>query len=267
MSINPPSEIAGFFSFVTGMEWPQADEDLMRQVADAYRGAADDLELLEGLIGRLVPVVLENFEGISADAFAGSMGELIGRVNGGNVMAGSAELSRKLGDVARQVANQVEYTKLMAILQLVQLLAQVLAAQFFAPFTFGGSYFNATLAFALTREALRNLFWFLVRAIASNTFAGVMGSLFSDAVIQAYQLGSGHTDKWQADLTLDSFKSGLLEGVFAGPAELLGQVVGKFLGRLIGKGPSSLLTKNIDEALSSVPVNSKVVGGPGSKVG
>ncbi|MEV4561970.1 hypothetical protein AB0K51_34020, partial [Kitasatospora sp. NPDC049285] len=146
VSINPSPEIAGFFSFVTGMPWPEADEDLMRSVADDYYAVADDLKVLGGYVGELVPVILENFEGDAAEAFVAAIRDLVGQVSGGDVMSETADLSRELGDVARQVANQVEYTKLMAILQVVQLVLQMLVAQFFAPFTFGGSYFNATLA-------------------------------------------------------------------------------------------------------------------------
>ncbi|HEY5837232.1 hypothetical protein, partial [Streptomyces sp.] len=251
MSINPPQQIADFFGFLTGMPWPEADEDLMRTVANDYYAVAEDLTILEGYIGQLVPIVLEHFEGDAAESYAAAMRDLIGEVSGPNTMHQTSQLSHDLGDAARNVANQVEYTKLMAIIQVVELLVQVLAAMFFSPFTFGGSFFNVALEFAFTREALKNLFIWLLRTIASQTFMGIAGGLFQDMIIQVYQLSSHHTDKWNTDSTIESLKQGALGGLLAGPLELFGQGAGKLLGKIFGKGAGSILSKKIESSLKA----------------
>ncbi|MEV4562108.1 hypothetical protein AB0K51_34780, partial [Kitasatospora sp. NPDC049285] len=98
---------------------------------------------------------------------------------------------------------------------------------------------------------LRNLFFWLVRQIASQTFMGIMGGLAMDAAIQSYQLASHHRDSWDGASTFQSFQQGSLEGLFAGPLELFGQAFGKVVGRLIGKDSSSILSKRLDHVLAA----------------
>src|SRR6478735_7818574 len=175
MAINPPEGIADFLAFVSGMEWPEADEDHMRRVAEHYASVAEDLETLSGYVIELIPIVKNDFEGEAADSFLLTMRDLTGDTAGANQLEQTAELSRQLSDVALKVANQVEYTKIMAILQLVQLLAEILFATLFSAFTFGAVWGPVSALFAATREGLHQLFRWLLQTIISQTFIGIVG--------------------------------------------------------------------------------------------
>ncbi|MFD9304034.1 hypothetical protein ACFWCB_15520 [Streptomyces sp. NPDC060048] len=249
MSIKPSEDVAKFFSFLTGMPWPQADEDLMRKVSDNYKAMASDLDTLAGYIAELVPMIKEDFEGEAAEAFVASMRDLIGGVTGSNVMQQTSELALQLGDAARNVANQVEYTKIMAILQVVELIAQILFAMIFGPVSFGASAINAALQFVIVREGLRNVLSYLLRTIITQTFIGITAGIFQDMVIQLYQLSSGHTDKWDTEHTLEALKGGALNGLVAGPLEILGHYGGQLLGKLLGKDAGSIISKKIDDSI------------------
>ncbi|MGW6548751.1 WXG100-like domain-containing protein [Streptomyces sp. NPDC055051] len=253
MAINPPEGIADFLAFVSGMDWPEADEDLMRRVAEHYRSIADDLETLSGYVIELIPIVKNDFEGEAAESFLLSMRDLTGQTAGANQLEQTAELSRQLSEVALKVANQVEYTKIMAILQLVQLLAEILFATLFSAFTFGAVWGPVSALFAATREGLHQLFRWLLQTILSQTFIGIMGGVFQDTVIQLYQLTSGHTSSWNTESLLDSVKQGALSGVIAGPLEILSHYGGKLLGRILGgKPPASIISKRVDDVLNKI---------------
>ncbi|MET9469953.1 hypothetical protein ABZY44_35210, partial [Streptomyces sp. NPDC006544] len=250
MSIKPSEDVAKFFSFLTGMPWPQADEDLMRSVSDNYKGMASDLDTLAKYIAELVPMVKEDFEGEAADAFVSSMRDLIGGVTGSNIMQQTSELALQLGDAARNVANQVEYTKIMAILQIVELIVQILFAMIFGPISFGATAINAALQFVVVREGLRNVLSFLLRTILTQTFIGITAGIFQDMVIQLYQLSSGHTDKWDTEHTLEALKGGALNGLVAGPLEIIAHYGGQFVGKLLGKDAGAIISKKIDDSLT-----------------
>ncbi|MFI8828929.1 hypothetical protein [Streptomyces sp. NPDC053431] len=253
MAINPPEGIADFLAFVSGMEWPEADEDLMRRVSEHYGAIARDLETLSGYVVELIPIVKNDFDGEAADSFLLAMNDLTGQTAGANQLEQTAELSRQLSEVALKVANQVEYTKIMAILQLVQLLAEILFATLFSAFTFGSVWGPVSALFAATREGLHQLFRWLLQTIISQTFIGIVGGVFQDTVIQLYQLGAGHTTSWNTESLIDSIKQGALSGVVAGPLEILSHYGGKLLGRLLGgRAPGSILSKRVDDVLNKV---------------
>ncbi|MFI5620552.1 hypothetical protein [Streptomyces sp. NPDC051567] len=253
MAINPPEGIADFLAFVSGMEWPEADEDLMRRVSEHYGSIARDLETLSGYVIELIPIVKNDFDGEAADSFLVAMRDLTGQTAGANQLEQTAELSRQLSEVALKVANQVEYTKIMAILQLVQLLAEILFATLFSPFTFGAVWGPVSALFAATREGLHQLLRWLLQTIISQTFIGIIGGIFQDTVIQLYQLNAGHTTSWNTESLLDSIKQGALSGVVAGPLEILSHYGGNLLGRLLGgKTPGSIISKRVDDVLNKI---------------
>ncbi|UUU44120.1 hypothetical protein [Streptomyces sp. NBC_00162] len=250
MSINPPKGIADFLGFVTGMEWPQADEDLMRRVSEHYADIAKDLTTLSGYVLELIPIVKGDFKGEAASSFVVSMNDLTGQTAGANQLEQTAELAQQLSEVALKVANQVEYTKIMAILQLVELLAQILFATIFSVFTFGSVWGPVSVMFAMTREGLKGLFMWLLSTILSQTFIGITGGIFRDLVIQLYQLGAGHTKEWNMESMIDSIKQGALTGLVGGPLEIVFHYGGKLLGRLLGgRSPASILSRRVDDAL------------------
>ncbi|MBW5483110.1 WXG100-like domain-containing protein [Streptomyces bambusae] len=250
MAINPPKEIADFLGFVSGMEWPQADEDLMRRVSEHYASIAKDLKTLSGYVVELIPIVKGDFDGEAADAFLVAMNDLTGQTAGENQLEQTAELARQLSEVALKVANQVEYTKIMAILQLVELLAQIMFATIFSPFTFGAVWGPVSVMFTATREGLKNLFMWLLSTILSQTFIGITGGIFRDAIIQIHQLSTGHTTSWNTESMIDSIKQGALTGLVGGPLEVVFHYGGKLLGRLLGgSDPGSILSRRVDDAL------------------
>ncbi len=249
MAITLPPELASIFAAVSGMEWPQANEDDLRTAGDDYQTIADDIPKLKEYIVEIVNICLERFEGEAADAFVASMRELIGQTGGTDYLSEAAKQAGELASVAHDTANQVEYTKWMVIGQLIMLVAEILFDIFWAPFTFGESLLNITWEWALVREAIQIIFKWLLKSIAMHTFTGVAQSLLLDGVIQGVQFAQGHRHQWDGKATLQAFEFGLITGVVSGPLDLAGMGLGKMIGGAVGKSAGSVLGHELGDAM------------------
>ncbi|GJF32996.1 hypothetical protein KNE206_56960 [Kitasatospora sp. NE20-6] len=248
-SIEVTGDMAGFFSKVTGTDWPQAREGLLRDVRDDYEALARDLPVLRGYIVELVALCRTQFEGEAADAFVDRMRSFIGVGGGDDCVSLATETARQLALCAGDVANSVEYTKWMAIAQLVQLLAEVALSVLWAPFTFGTSLLNLSWHYALVRQVLIALLKYLLRTIALHTFAGVAGGLALDGLTQAIQFAHHDRHTWDTAATAQAAGSGAIGGLLAGPLDLLGTGLGKLVGSAIGRSAGSVAGHRLAEGL------------------
>src|SRR4051812_33704839 len=249
MAITLPPELASIFAAVSGMEWPQANEDDLRTAGDDYQTIADDIPKLKEYIVEIVNICLDRFEGEAADAFVASMRELVGQTGGTDYLGEAAKQAGELAGVAHDTANQVEYTKWMVIGQLIMLVAEILFDIFWAPFTFGESLLNITWEWALVREAIQIIFKWLLKSIAMHTFTGVAQSLLLDGVIQGVQFAQGHRHQWDGKATLQAFEFGLITGLVSGPLDLAGMGLGKMIGGAIGKSAGSIVGHELGGAM------------------
>ncbi|RSS83742.1 hypothetical protein [Streptomyces sp. WAC06614] len=245
MSIMLPPELAELFAVLAGGEWPEADESALRVVGDDYQAIADDIPKLTDYIVELVNVCLQRFEGQAADAFVAQMRWLIGQGGGNNHLGQAADHAKELAKAARDTANQVEYAKWSTIAQLVQLAAEIVFAIFWAPYTLGASLSGLSFQYLFTREAIRLILTWLRNQILLHTFANVAGGLFIDATVQLIQIGDKHRTDWDTAATLQALESGVVNGVIAGPLNLVGMGVGSVIGNAVGKSGGKVLGKEL----------------------
>ncbi|MDH6133269.1 DNA-binding FrmR family transcriptional regulator [Kitasatospora sp. MAA4] len=247
MSIMLPPAVATIFSKVTGMKWPEANEDNLRTAGDDYLAIANDIPELKGYIADLVKCCLAQFEGEAADAFVDQMRQLIGQTGGTDYLTTAAGTAKQLGDYAHQTANQVEYTKWMTIAQLVQLLAEIAYAIAMIPLTFGGSLAAIPMAMEAVAAVLKQIFIWLFKQLIIHEFTSIVGGLLLDVIIQTIQIAEGHKTSWDSKSTLQAVEFGAINGLLAGPLELLGFGFGKLLGRLFGKGLGEVLETELKD--------------------
>ncbi|MFJ4091168.1 EndoU domain-containing protein [Kitasatospora sp. NPDC089913] len=234
-SIVVDKTTADFFSKVTGMPWPEIREGDLREVRDAYQKLAKDLPELRRLIAEVAIKARQQFEGQAAQAFSEQMRQFIGDTGASDYIASATKTAEALAKCANDVATAAEYTKWMAIAQLVQLLLEIALAILWAPFTFGASLAGITLKTIFTREVLKTLMKFLFKTILLHTFAGIMSGLTMDLVIQNIQIGQGNRKEIDKDALKQAVLFGVIGGVISGPLNLIGMGLGKLLGRLLGK--------------------------------
>ncbi|MFE7612786.1 nucleic acid/nucleotide deaminase domain-containing protein [Streptomyces celluloflavus] len=172
---------------IIGVSWPNVDEDDYRDMADALREFADDIDggadeahqAIQSLVG----------------SAGGSLGvEALNahwsKINGKH-LKGFAECGRLAGTAMDGVAVLIEGAKLAAIAQLAILAAEVIAAQAAAPFTFGLSELGALAGTQATRLAVRRIIKEVCRQVVEQVVSAALppveealGAMVGDLVVQ-----------------------------------------------------------------------------------
>ncbi|MFJ9443427.1 hypothetical protein ACIRRH_16370 [Kitasatospora sp. NPDC101235] len=247
MSIMLPPGLAKFFSIVTGMKWPEADEDRLRTAGDDYLAIAEEVPELREWLRRLLSTVHDNdeFAGEAADRFYERVLPLIGGTGGTDYVTAAGLMAKQLGDFAHKVANQVEYAKWMIIAQLIQLVAQIAWAIAMAPITFGGSLAEIFVAYETAGAVIKQVFIWLFKQLLLHEFLSITTAMVMDGIIQGIQIGQGHKDHWEKESFIQAVEMGAINGVLTGPLELLTFGVGKMFGRIFGKGLSKELQADL----------------------
>src|SRR5262245_47939727 len=101
MSLTVPPELMTLFKGLTGMEWPQADEDGLRVVASQYHSAANQFPQLANLFTQVVNGVTADFAGETADAFVASMKQFLD--GNPSYLQAAADQAKQLGDFAHDI--------------------------------------------------------------------------------------------------------------------------------------------------------------------
>ncbi|MET8541612.1 ADP-ribosyltransferase [Kitasatospora sp. NPDC004799] len=240
-----PPGLAKFFGIVTGMKWPEADEDKLRTAGDDYLVIHQKVPELRGYLVELVKLCNESFEGEAADAFMQKMRELIGETGGTDFVTAAGHMAKQLGDFAHKVANQVEYAKWMIIAQLIQLVAQIAWAIAMSPITFGGSLAEIFVAYETAGAVIKQVFIWLFKQLLLHEFLSITTAVVMDGIIQGIQIGKGHKDHWEKESFIQAVEMGAINGLLTGPLELLTFGLGKAFGRVFGRGLSKELQADL----------------------
>ena len=264
MAIELPVPLEKLFGALTGMSWPQANEDLLRKVSGDYASFASSIDQLTDYIVEVINVVVADFSGLSADSFLAAMRNLIGLGGGDDYLSEAQSTAQQLSKIARETADDVEYAKLMIIAQLVLLMAQIAIAMVWAPFTFGGVLALLKLVMEGVREAIFEILLWLVKSIAMHTVVGIAGGTVLSLVIQGV-IGDGING---AEVK-QAVEFGAVNGVLAGPMELFGSALGDAFGKLVGEDASKVVAKELDKPLAEVrPVDAGAeFAGEGAEAG
>ena len=251
MALQLPPDLARLMSAVTGMSWPECDEDELRSAGDDYLVLEKDLSPRGEDIGRLMARCLQEFEGRAASLFEDTVRKLTGPSGQPTVLNHAATTASQLAGTAYATANQVEYAKWMIIGTLVQLALETAVSEFWAPFTGGVDVIGLVVAYGLARETLETILEWLVTTVGTLTVAGVSGALVMDQTIQRIQITRGHRSGIDGDTTSAALEFGLLGGILAGPMELVGAGLGRVLGSLFGRDGGTLFGDELADALLS----------------
>ncbi|MFD8549084.1 nucleic acid/nucleotide deaminase domain-containing protein [Streptomyces sp. NPDC059649] len=213
---------------IIGVSWPNVDEDDYRDMADALREFADDID---GGANEAHQAI-QSFVGSAG----GSLGvEALnahwGKINGKH-LKGLADCGRLAATAMDAVALLIEGAKLAAIVQLGILAAEVVAAQAAAPFTFGLSELGALAGTQVTRLAVRKIIKEVCQqvveqivSVALTPIEEALGAMVGDLVVQ-----------------LGANALGLQKGVDLGHAAQAGKDAGKSAAadmQLLSAGGSS----------------------------
>lgn len=265
MPVQPiiPPEWGWAYDIAVGQDWPQADEDALRRLAQAWTDAMEALLTVADGGNAAAQNVNYSVQSVSSDEFNNYWSAY---VDGDDSVVG--QLARQSENLATQLlafAEQTEFTKLSIDIQLILLFIQLLIDLVMAFVTFGASTAEGVVAAFITRLTVRGFLTELIKA--------VIMAVLPDVITQTIMLSEGHRSSFDVGETLQAAQMGVIGG-------LVGAGIGKGLGSLgeglaknpaergatelldsaAGKLASGLTNAAVHGALTNVTTNA-VVGG------
>ncbi|MGW3120284.1 WXG100-like domain-containing protein [Streptomyces sp. NPDC001107] len=156
MSLTLPSELVWVLDLL-GYSWPEADEEALHNVAEAWRAFGKDLDTIQTEGEGLARTILASNAGTAVEKFSNDWGAYTG-TNGQDSYIPDAKTACEVIALAFDAAAIAVLTaKLSVIAQLIALAVEIIAAQAAAPFTFGLSEVGALGATQAARVIVREL--------------------------------------------------------------------------------------------------------------
>ncbi|TSB24949.1 hypothetical protein, partial [Streptomyces benahoarensis] len=242
MVLYAPPEVQGFFIVLTGQSFSNANEDKLRDMGDGFGQIRQALEHLPEQVVHAVNTVRNSITGDTADAYAKSLSEFT--AGDRNYVRAGQEITGGLEKVAKSSSVNIEYMKIMAILQITEMLIEIIIA--IATFQWEEIPEIKIKTSTYLQRLLRSLLDHLAMHVIINESIGTA----LDGLAQRIQMAKGHRGSWDASLTKDAALGGLLDGLLEGPLSLLGGKAGKKLSDLFAGPIAKNVAKQITNELS-----------------
>ena len=231
MAIELPSGLSGLFKLLTGMPWPQGNEDQLRAAGRLYSATSADFDQLADLVSQLVSAISEQFEGETATAFVASMKDL---VSGDDYLGTAKQGAAELAQFADDTANQIEYMKWMILATLIELAAELAfyaATAWFNPFAEAEAVAAELAARVIINQVMRTVLRYLVQHVV----LGLLTAVVMDRLIQYIQMRQGHRSSFDNSLLVQSIEFAGISSVLGMALGPLGSKLGSMLGKVLGK--------------------------------
>src|SRR5262249_44389016 len=228
MSMHVPEEVRGLFLVLTGEEWPTADEDKLLLRGRAWGKAATRVQNeLEPQIAHAVNTIRLTFDGRAEQGFAETMAPYT--VDKPHYIQSATEQFRQLETFLEDTSVQVEYVKLISIISLIELLAEIAWAIAAAPFTGGASMTWLAGVKEIVKYLMKRWWGRLIMRIVQAEVMGIVFQTAMDALVQAIQIAEGRRKSWDANLTIQAVEVGALGGALHLPFNAIGDKLGHLL--------------------------------------
>ncbi|MFJ8038997.1 hypothetical protein ACIRBX_00600 [Kitasatospora sp. NPDC096147] len=224
MAVELPEPLQWVLLLLAGCRWPEADEDLLRNMAERCRQAASDLtdatESSNATIGR----ALEGQHGVAAEALAAYWAKFAtgkGTQEEPGYLPGAVNSLNGMGDMLETMANSAETAKIQIIAQLGILAFEIATAEAEAPFTAGASLLQVPVMVGISRTVVTTILKTLLKEMIEMAAKQAAQMAAINLLAQGIQIAEGHRKG------LDMKELG---------QNALGGAVGGASGHLIGKG-------------------------------
>ena len=158
---------------LVGVDWPNIDEDQLRQAADELREIADELTGHTGQAKSDIERMLQNNTADSLELFEALWNKLAG-----NHLPQLADGMKVVGAGLDVAAVVVVGMKAAAIAQLAILAAEIISDQAEAAFTFGASEALIPVQTMATREIMKEVLDQAVKQVEQQLLSAVEGPVF-----------------------------------------------------------------------------------------
>ncbi|GAB2847483.1 hypothetical protein GCM10027176_58870 [Actinoallomurus bryophytorum] len=241
MAIEVPEGVQGLFLVLTGEKWPTANEDVLREVGDAWGTASDRLENELGpYLVHVVQKIRSDFTGKSAIKFADMMAPYA--ADDPRYIPEAAAQFQQLKKFLLDASTQVEYTKIISIEELVLLIAQIAWAIAMAFWTDGASMTWLAARMAIVRFLLKTLWGRLILQFVLAEVFGIAFQLALDVLTQAIQFAKHTRTEWDVHATISAVEVGAVGGLLSIPFSAISHFVSHHLTTAL----SRVLSREID---------------------
>jgi hypothetical protein len=255
VAIMVPDWAAKLFLVLTGSQFPDVNEDVLRELGGGWRKTGGALGVMEGdLVG-----VVERFEGaFSGKAASRFRASLEPYLSGKYSMGDMGESFGLMAEVLDQIALQVEHAKIVTLGELATLWAQFAWAAGWFPVLGGvvAAWLSAQIAVV---RALLSQLWNRVLTVVLMLLRAVSGQMVFQVGLNAggqlvqNLMGTRGWDEWDEASLGESAKMALMAtavGLGLGPlGQLLGQKLGSVLSRRFGDDLDPKIANGIDDAI------------------
>lgn len=234
MTITIPGPLQALASVVVGTDWPEADEDSLWRLQEAWAQASTSLTEVSRLGDDAARRVLDQVDGLIAEGFTRHWQGIAGA--GGpleQLQSGFAQL----GDGCDELALQTEHAKLSIIAALVALAAEIAALVAASFASFGAASSGIPAAEAATQVTVR----MILRELLTEVLKGAAINAGTELAVQAYQVADHDSAAFDlaavADAGIDGAVAGA-SGVGVGTAGtgLFGATTSSFTGAALRGG-------------------------------
>ncbi|MEV5127012.1 hypothetical protein AB0K49_30100 [Streptomyces decoyicus] len=222
-----------------GVSWPNVDEDDYREMANAMREFAVDIDEGANEAHTAIQSLVSSAGGSLA---VEALNAHWGKINGKH-LKGLADCGRMAGTALDGVAMLIEGAKIGALVQLGILAAEVIAAQAAAPFTLGLSELGAIGATQVTRVILKRLFKEVCQQVAEQVVSialtpveEALGAMVGDLVVQLGANALGVQDGVDLGRTAKAGREGFSQGVQDAKGSAKGAAANPTMGLLSAGG-------------------------------
>ncbi|MER8187916.1 hypothetical protein, partial [Kitasatospora sp. NPDC094015] len=254
MAVELPEPLQWVLLLLAGTRWPEADEDMLRDMAERWRQGSETLADAGKSADAALKRALEGQEGEAAKALSKHWDQFTvgkGTEADPGYFPGLVQACSGMGDMLEAMANSAETAKIQIIAQLGILAFEIATAEAEAPFTAGVSLAQIPVAVGISRTVVQQILKTLLKEALEFAAKQAAQMAAINLLAQGIEVMEGH----RKSIDMKELGQNALGGAVAGAS-----------GHLIGKGLSGAGSKmGLAGAMSTVP--GKMVHGAAVGVG
>ncbi|MCU7821057.1 toxin glutamine deamidase domain-containing protein [Kitasatospora sp. DSM 101779] len=227
MAVELPEPLQWVLLLLAGTRWPEADEDMLRDMAERWRDGAKTLEDAGRSADSAVKRALDGQRGAAADALAKHWSQFTtgkGTEEDPGYFPGLVQACNGMGDMLEAMANSAETAKIQIIAQLGILAFEIATAEAEAPFTAGASLAEIPVFVGISRTAVQQILKQLLKETLQFAAKQAAQMAAINLLAQGIEVAEGH----RKNIDMKELGQNALGGAVAGAS-----------GHLIGKGLSA----------------------------
>ncbi|BFV61036.1 hypothetical protein KCMC57_up61400 [Kitasatospora sp. CMC57] len=224
MAVELPEPLQWVLLLLAGCRWPEADEGVLRDMAEHCRQAASDLTDAAASSDAAIKRALDGQQGRAAEALGTYWARYAtgkGTQEEPGYLPGAVNSLNAMGDMLEQMANSAETAKIQIVAQLGILAFEIATAEAEAPFTAGASLLEVPVMVGASRAVVSAILKTLLKEMIEMAAKQAAQMAAINLLAQGIEVAEGHRKG------LDMKELG---------QNALGGAVGGASGHLIGKG-------------------------------